>query len=173
MLYQFKNPDRSRYRCQLLGQPGFIAHGHQHSQHLSAQQVVCLVVKGWTWSAPASPRRPRARAPAARSPRCASHQAVPAHGVQSGESAYNYLMQIADGHFISIDAEAPLTWCGVAFVPLQRGMAGLLWSLNASPRAWSGEVLSKVSYIKVENIKLKPLWDSGLKRKLENRISAS
>lgn len=78
------------------------------------------------------PPPPPRRAPAARSPRCASHPPVPAHAGQPGEAAYNYLMQIADGHFISIDAEAPLTQCGV---PLQRGMAGLLRSLNASPRA--------------------------------------
>lgn len=119
------------------------------------------------------PPPPPCPAPAARSPPRASHQAVPAHGGHSGEAADNYLMQIADGHFISIHAEAPLTWCGVAFVPLQRGMAGLFWSFSASPRARSGEVLSKVSYIKVENIKLRPPWDRGLKRKLENRISAS
>lgn len=83
-------------------------------------------------------------------------------------------MQIADGHFISIDAEPPLTKRGVAFVPLQRGVARSFWSFNASPGAWSREVLSKVSYIKeVEKTKLTALWDRGLKRKLENRISAS
>lgn len=119
--------------------------------------------------APAAPR-----APAARSPRCASHQAVPAHGVQSGEATYNYLMQIADGHFISTDAEPPLVRRGVAFVPLRRGVARLFWSFSPSPRVWSGEVLSEVSYVKeVEKTKLTALWDRGLKKKLENRISAS
>lgn len=65
---------------------------------------------------------PLLRAPAAPtrspgSPRCASHQAVPAHGVQSGEAIYNYLVQIADGHFISAHAEPPVAKRGVAFVP--------------------------------------------------------
>lgn len=55
------------------------------------------------------------------SPQCTSHQAVPAHGVQSGEATYNYLLQIADGHFISVDAEPPLSRRGVTFVLLQGG----------------------------------------------------
>lgn len=62
---------------------------------------------------------PLLRAPARSpgSPRCASQQAVPAHGVQSGEAIYNYLVQIADGHFVSARAEPPVARHGVAFVP--------------------------------------------------------
>lgn len=117
MLYQFKNPDRSRYRCQLPGQPGFIAHGHPHSQHLSAQQVACLPVKGCTPSL-SDPRRPR----------CTSHQAVPAHGGQSGEASDNCLVQIADGHFISARVGPPGVRYGVVFVPLQGHLIGLCLS---------------------------------------------
>lgn len=113
------------------------------------------------------PPPPPCRGTSSPQPPCASHQAVPAHRGQSGQAARNCLMQTADGHFISLDAEAPLTWC------LCPSAEGLFPSFNASPRAGSGRVLSKVSYIEVENIKLKPLWDRGLKRKLENRISAS
>jgi len=43
----------------------------------------------------------------------------PAHSEQSAEAACNCLMQIADGHFISTEAEPPLARRGVAFVPLR------------------------------------------------------
>lgn len=66
----------------------------------------------------ASPRRPRA-----------SHPAVPAHRGQSGEAAPDCWMRIADGHFISLDAEAPQTRC------LCPSAEGSFPSFNASPRA--------------------------------------
>lgn len=61
-------------------------------------------------------------------PRYTSHQAVPAHGGQSGEASDNCLVQIADGHFVSARVGPPGVRQRVVFVPLQGHLIGLCLS---------------------------------------------
>lgn len=86
---QFRNPDRRRYRCQLGGQAGFIAHGHHTASTCPLSRLCALK---WRSTHDLLLSLP--------SPGCSgrkgdtSSQSVSAHGDQSGETTNNYLMQM-------------------------------------------------------------------------------
>lgn len=60
-----------------------------HCQHLSTQQVVCLLVEEYALFLPSLSSLGSCGHKGDASP-----QSVPAHGEQSGETTYNYLMQM-------------------------------------------------------------------------------